>query len=311
MAPQARRQRAHGRERPVRPRPLRHGVRLQGRQRPHPRHGRGHRRPRPAPDLLHLPRRLRLEDAGGHGGHRLHALLRGPEAARRALRVLPLGDEPRPHRGQGGRRHDRRHPAGRAQERRPTTRSSRTSTASSAGRASRTGTRSWAATTSRSRGSTSSGTRHAATTTKMLKRGTDFDKVVLGISGGRAADHLQGADRGRQQPRLRAHDQELAHGHDPGLPALDAQDRPRHRLALRAGLDHDRLRRAARHLRRHEPAASVRVLAGGRERGGGGLLLRRHRGQARRHPAERQRARPPERDRLPEERREAHLARRR
>ena len=35
-----------------------------------------------------------------------------------------------------------------------------------------------------------------------------------------AAGHLPGADRGREQPRVPRDDRELAHGDDPGLPAL-------------------------------------------------------------------------------------------
>ena len=48
-----------------------------------------------------------------------------------------------------------------------------------------------------------------------------------------AAGHLPGADRGRGQPGVPRDDRQLAHGDDPGLPALAQPDGARARLAVR------------------------------------------------------------------------------
>ena len=53
-----------------------------------------------------------------------------------------------------------------------------------------------------------------------LKLGEHFDRVVLGISVAALPPICRGSDRGQGQPPVPGHDRELAHGDDPGLPAL-------------------------------------------------------------------------------------------
>ena len=94
VAQAQRRVRALRRQR-LRARALRPGVRLRRRRRRQAEHRGGPGAARRRARVLHVPRRLLLEDAGRHGRRRVRAALRGARAARRALRVLPSTQERR------------------------------------------------------------------------------------------------------------------------------------------------------------------------------------------------------------------------
>ena len=111
--------------------------------------------------------------------------------------------------------------------------------------------------------------------TRTLRRGEDFDQVVLGIPVGALAGDLRRADGARRA--LPARHRVRRHRADPGLPALVEQDRGRARLGPRRELRGRLLRGAARHLLRHDPPDRPRVVAGGRAAPDDRLLLRRDR----------------------------------
>ena len=90
------------------------------------------------------------------------------------------------------------------------------------GRASPAGTRSWTATKLRdARRRTSSGIPiRSATSPRPCEQGEDFDLVVLGISVAALPAICEELIADADNPGFRTHDRELAHGDDPGLPAL-------------------------------------------------------------------------------------------
>ena len=128
----------------------------------------------------------------------------------------------------------------------------------------------------------------------------DFDEVVLAIPVGALEPICK---------ELIEHDERFAARHpkrgdraDAGVPGMGEPERGRARLGLRRELGRRLLRRAARHLLRHEPLAPARVVAGGRRRADDRLLLRRSRRGQGRDARGGDRARQAPRDRLHGER---------